>query len=255
MRTHNLLTRALRKFRHYYRALGFRGVLLFAWSKLSRTNPVHYVVVPGLLYSVAIRIGTTDVSVFRQVLQERQYDVALPLQPASIVDAGANIGLASVFFANKYPSAEIIAIEPDESNFKLLRINAEKYPNIRPLQGALSSHKGEVMLVDGGMGHHGFRTVAASETAPRAGTNVTAYTVEQLMQRMNWNQIDLFKIDIEGAEKEVLDTCDSWIQDIESFMIELHDSIKPGCELAFERAVSEFKGRAVKGESVIAWRS
>jgi FkbM family methyltransferase len=254
MTTQNLLTRALLKARHYHRALGVKGVLLFAWSKLSRTHPIHHVAVQGIVHSVALRIGTTDVSVFRQVLQECQYDVALPFRPASIVDAGANIGLASVFFANKYPSAEIIAIEPDESNFKVLVMNVQKYRNITPIKGALANHHGEVKLVDVGMGHHGFRTLPTSEPARVASTNVPAYTVDQLMQRMNWNRIDLFKIDIEGAEKEVLDMCGSWIQNVGSFMIELHDSIQPGCGVAFEKATIEFEGRAVRGESVIAWR-
>src|SRR5688572_4108026 len=153
-----LMKRALVKAQHYYAALGVRGVLLFGWSKISGTHPLCRVRVPGIRHPVAVRIGTTDVSVLRQVLQECQYDVPLPSMPRFIVDAGANIGLAAVFFANKYPESEIVALEPDESNFRLLKENGRPYRNIHAVHGALWNQEGELFLIDPGTGHHGFRT-------------------------------------------------------------------------------------------------
>ena len=48
-----------------------------------------------------------------------------------------NIGLAAVFFANRHPNAEIVAIEPEHQNFEILRKNVEPYSQIRPLEAAL----------------------------------------------------------------------------------------------------------------------
>jgi len=65
-------------------------------------------------------------------------------EPDVIVDAGANIGLASICFANKYANATIIAVEPEQSNFELLEENVAPYPNIVPVQAALWYEDSEV---------------------------------------------------------------------------------------------------------------
>jgi hypothetical protein len=73
--------------------------------------------------SVFIRPGTTDQSVYQQIFESKDYDFELN-DPKFIIDAGAHIGLSSIFFANKYPSSTIIAIEPEPSNFTMLCKNA-----------------------------------------------------------------------------------------------------------------------------------
>jgi FkbM family methyltransferase len=251
----DLVNRAVPKMQHYYAGLGVRGVLLFSWAKIWGTQPVCRVTVPGVRHPVAVRIGTTDVSVLRQVLRECHYDVPLPSPPRRILDAGANIGLAAVFFANKFPESEIVAIEPDESNFLLLRENARPYSNIYPIKGALWGEDGELLLIDPGDGHHGFQTVDRRCSPVLSRGHVTSFTVETVMECMNWVRVDLLKLDIEGAEKEVLEACDSWIARVGACMVELHDSIKPGCVTAFERATADFAGRTTRGESLIAWRT
>ena len=65
------------------------------------------------------------------------YDSGFRPAPRVVVDAGANIGLSTVFFANKFPQAKIVAIEPEPSNFAMLRDNVAPYPNVTPVQAAL----------------------------------------------------------------------------------------------------------------------
>jgi hypothetical protein len=60
---------------------------------------------------------------------------------------------------------------------------------------------------------------------------------------MQLSSIDLLKIDIEGAEKEVFEVCD-WMGDVHSLMIELHDRFKPGCSEAVAPAVEGFSRQA-----------
>lgn len=50
---------------------------------------------------------------------------------AFIIDAGANIGLTSVYLANRFPNARILALEVDQQNFELLAENARPYPTSR----------------------------------------------------------------------------------------------------------------------------
>ena len=64
-------------------------------------------------------------------------------------------GFASIYFANKYPGAKIIAIEPEQSNFELLKDNIAPYPNIIPIQAALWHKNEEINLIDPGLGKSG----------------------------------------------------------------------------------------------------
>ena len=85
-----------------------------------------------------IRLGTTDVAAYEQVIIKKEYELPLVSSPALIVDAGANVGMASVYFALRYPGACIIALEPDGANVRALMENARRFQNIQPIKcGAL----------------------------------------------------------------------------------------------------------------------
>jgi len=61
---------------------------------------------------ILLRSNTSDVNVFAEMFLFRDYNYNLPISPKTIIDAGANVGYASLWFHHKYPSAHIIAIEP-----------------------------------------------------------------------------------------------------------------------------------------------
>ena len=121
-------------------------------------------------HSFILRNQTSDVETFRQVFIHKEYDFVLEKPPQLIVDAGANIGLASLYFASKYPDAKIIAIEPEASNYELLQRNVEPYTNIIALQSALWHEDGKVLISDSGGGHWAFVTRdIGAEGALRSG--------------------------------------------------------------------------------------
>jgi FkbM family methyltransferase len=175
---------------------------------------------------------------YRETLLWKQYDIDLPFSPKIIVDAGANIGTASVYFAQTYPEARIIAVEAEPSNFEVLVRNVRHYPAITPVHAALWSRDGEISVSEpdpssGSSGEWGFVT----HDGP--GRRVRAITMRTLMQEMQIPVIDLAKIDIEGAEQEVFqDTM--WMKDMRCLMIELHDRFRPGCTAAVEPAMNGF---------------
>jgi FkbM family methyltransferase len=223
---------------HYYRYFGIRGVLaIFANRILGQPKEItaHP---PAIRNPVRLRIRTSDQFLYAEILLQGQYAFDLPFSPKTIVDAGANIGMASIYFAHRYPEAKIIAIEAEASNFAMLARNVRPYATIIPLHAALWNRDGEISVSEpdpstGASGKWAFVT----HEGP--GVKVRAVTMRTLMKEMEMHCIDLLKIDIEGAEKEVFEACD-WIDDIRCLMIELHDRLKPGCSEAVNSVARAF---------------
>ncbi len=245
------MAKAFKTIQNYYSALGLPGVVVLLFVKLLKRPLSFKKKVPGLAHPIYLRIGTTDTCVFRQILNERHYDFPLSALPKVIIDAGANIGISAVFFAHKYPAAKIIALEPEDSNFTLLKKNVSPYPQITPLKVALWKEQKAICLVDPGEGHHGFRTVERTNGESSQNGYVPATALDILMKEMQIEFIDVLKIDIEGAEKEVFDHSQNWIDRVGVLMVELHDHITPGCTKAFEKATDGFIGDNRRGETLI----
>jgi FkbM family methyltransferase len=241
----------------YYGLFGVRGVLLAAKARSLRRSIETVVLVPGIKHPVYLRFRTSDVSVFRQVLVTKEYDCQFWSLPQTIIDAGANIGLTSVFYANKYPEATIIAIEPESSNFQMLRKNTAPYKNITAIQAALWKDNRSVTLVDPNLGHHGFRTVETSKTSIGHPANmiVPGLTLDKLMQEFNIDHVDILKLDIEGSEKEVFENSVAWIDNVGVIIVELHDELRVGCARALYLAARDFQVEWRKGETIFLARA
>jgi FkbM family methyltransferase len=200
---------------------------------------------------IHLRLGSSDVDTFVEVLVDHEYDFRLRRPPRFVIDAGANIGLTSIWFAARYPDATIVALEPDEANFELLALNSAPYANVHPVRAALWKEVTEVSLVDPGLGPWAFQVT--DDASARAGTQLTpATTVPALMDRFGFDQVDLLKLDIEGSEKEVLESSAPWIDRVDAVVVELHDRFKPGCTEAFELALHGHPVRESRHGTVFA---
>lgn len=203
---------------------------------------------PNLLTGsiVYLRPGTTDQSVYDSIFLSKEYDLNLG-NPLFIVDAGAHIGLSSVFFASKYPESTVVAIEPEPSNFDILRKNAEKFKNIKIIQAGLWSRKTTLRIENTNAATWSFKVIE-----DQSGKGIQAIGVRDVMSQFNMDRIDVLKIDIEGSEVEVLSSSGSWIDSIRTMIIELHDRYKPGCTEALQKAVFGYDyNREISGESVV----
>ena len=246
----------LRGAEHYLKTLGLSGLTSAIRGRL--TNSLIYFEVnrTDCEHPFRLRLPSSDVSTYEQVFIKEEYDFLVERQPRVIVDAGANIGLASIYFANKYPQAMIIAVEPENSNFELLKENVAPYARVVPVHAALWNKNEEIGVFDPGLGKWGFTTETkdfSDASAARCHT-VMATTVDQLMARHEIDRIDILKVDIEGAEKEVFSDNSSWIQKIDSIIIELHDRVKPGCSQSFYRGSRGFDREWTRGENIYVSR-
>jgi FkbM family methyltransferase len=203
---------------------------------------------------ISLRIGTSDLDVYKKIFLDREYEVPFHAQPKTILDLGANTGLASLFFSLHFPNAQIVAVEPDPANFALLKKNTAHLPQVTCLQAAVWPHDAQVRLVDPGIGAWGLQ-IHEDPTTNSPSIPVLAISLPSLLRDFPTGQIDLLKIDIEGAEKELLENADSWIPSVNAIVIELHDRYKPGCSRAFYRATNEFPNEKHVGENIWIWRN
>src|SRR5579862_1928443 len=223
----------------YYGNLGIRGILAISGYRLCGRPREVSTRPPGSRYPIYLRLKTTDISAYSEILLRGLYDFDLPFSPTTIVDAGANVGMASIYFANKFPQAKIVAIEAESANFAMLAKNVQPYSRIIPVHAALWNRDGEIAIgkPDPGTGAFGEWGFVAREG--QQGARVRAITMPTLMKEAQIDSIDLLKMDIEGAEKEVFESCD-WIDHVGCLMIELHDRDKPGCREAVNSACGGF---------------
>lgn len=194
---------------------------------------------PGMPGPLFVRGGTSDVDVFRDVFEVRSFDIDLGGEPRVIVDAGAYTGLTTAFFAQRFPNARVIAIEPDASNHEVLLRNTKGFGNVRVLHAALW-HEGGVEVPIGCVPE---RSWASRVGAAAATVNmVPTVTVPALLEQEG--AIDLLKLDVEGSERPLFEhevESGGWVDRIKWILAELHDHCAPGCSAAFYRAISRHR--------------
>jgi FkbM family methyltransferase len=202
------------------------------------------------------RKGTTDVDVVQHILVNRQYDLGrlrrseelksfLDRKKSTgksplIVDAGANIGATTLFFATIVSDANIVAIEPDKENFALLEKNVQGL-RVQAICGAVASTRGFARVVDPGIGHWGYRTENIGDGATSDGS-VPRLTINEIYrQRAEQCFPFIVKVDIEGGEADLFSSSTEWVAMTPVLIVELHDWLltKSGNSRAFLRCVSQ----------------
>jgi FkbM family methyltransferase len=140
-----------------------------------------------------------------------------------IVDAGANIGASSLFFAMKFPEALVAAIEPALGNYQLLVENV-KGLGVIPVHGAISSTTDRVRVVDVGEGFWGYQTQPAGQDEQ----GIRAVTLQQLYETHSLECFPfIVKVDIEGGEKDLFSANVDWVRNTPLIIVELHDWLLP----------------------------
>jgi hypothetical protein len=80
-------------------------------------------------------------------------------------------------------------------------------------------------------------------------------TVDTIMREHGIDHIDVLKVDIEGAEREVFRDPSSWIDKVDTLIVELHERLKLGCNRSFYNGTNGFDDEWVQGENVYLTRS
>ena len=175
---------------------------------------------PELAHPISMRAGTSDLWVFDQIFLYKEMETDFGQDVAFIIDAGANIGLTSAYLANRFPNAQILALEVDQQNFELLAANTRPYPRVTPLLKGLW-HRGANLVIDNPEDYAWAFTV--SEAGQKGSSTVEGISVADLLRDFGWERVDLLKMDIEGAELEVLSHgTEEWLDRVRVLAVEFH---------------------------------
>lgn len=253
---YNKMFRYLEKLASYHSELGIlKGTSFFIGRILQSNRQINH---PKIKYPIHLRPKTTDEKVFVQVFIKNEYNVPLGFIPETIIDGGANIGLASIYFTTKFPKAQIVAIEPDPENAAAVVGNTKHYPNVHVKQAAIWPRQTVAKISDKfGVGKWGIVVEEMDDTDGEEAGEPNTCTIESIMKEFGWKQIDLLKLDIETAEKQLFsENYMSWLPKVKVIVIELHDWMVPGCSKPFFTAINEAFTRyrfAQAGENVIIY--
>ena len=83
-----------------------------------------------------------------------------------------------------------------------------------------------------------------------SGGTIRAMTVDNVLDEYQLDSVDILKIDIERAEKEVFADTSSWIEKVDAIIVELRERMKPGCLRSFFNGSNGFDNEWKKGENV-----
>ncbi len=144
---------------------------------------------------------------------------------ATILDLGANIGATVADLAATYSEATVLGVELDRDNVALARRNVARWaPRASVLHGAVWTSDGEIAY-GGERGEWAYRVVPAMDdrTAAPAIATVEAFSLTTLIDRVApGGTVDYIKMDVEGAERFLLDADDGWSRRTRCLQVEVH---------------------------------
>jgi FkbM family methyltransferase len=165
-----------------------------------------------------------------EIFVEQRYELGELPEQAQVFDVGANIGIATLFFATRSPGVRIQAYEPDPETFALLQRNVQdnNLKNVQLHNCALSDRNGISPL-------HVRRELAAGDIGAsleadyrrcfheEASIEVRSVQLKKLSEEFErWGHADVLKLDIEGAEAGVFRDLGGNFQSISRLAMEYH---------------------------------
>ncbi len=184
--------------------------------KIAETGEIETILnLRNLFYPIVVRPRTDDVhSVVNNAIREEYGQLTSTFAPRLIIDAGAYIGDTSAYFLSRFPASRVIALEPNQDSFPLASRNLKPYGDrVSLLKVALWSEATTVH----------FGGVQTGATISSSGIEVPTTTIPLLMDNFGLDFIDLLKMDIEGAEFQVIPTgVGSWLGKVGTILLETH---------------------------------
>ncbi len=179
---------------------------------------------------LGLRAGTIDKFIVWETWKIKEYDhPETKISPAdTVVDIGAHIGAFTVWAANRALEGLVISYEANPENYQQLEKNVKlnNLSNVRIYNLAIAGNSGSRKLYLGDT-NNGMGSFYESQT--NKFVIVPAISLTEVFIDNNLNKIDVLKLDVEGAEYEILLNCPpDYLKKIKSIVFEYHDYLRNG---------------------------
>ncbi|MEA2444950.1 MAG: hypothetical protein QOJ12_2242 [Thermoleophilales bacterium] len=206
--------------------------------------------------SVVVRAGTADVDTVWDTFVHRYHLPPPKVQRRGmhlVWDLGANIGLTMADMAQRWPEARVVGVELDAGNAELARRNFEPWSDRGEiLEAAVWTEDGEAWYHRWAGGTSAYHLHEPTPGEEPQGPVVETLSLDTLLQRTG-GPVAFVKMDVEGAERELLRGNTGWAAEVGCIKVEVHgDYTSADCvadlgRLGFEARPDKRHAAAVLG--------
>jgi FkbM family methyltransferase len=158
--------------------------------------------------------------IYKEVFIEQIYKFDTKRAQPLIIDCGANMGLSVLYFKDQYPGSRVIAFEPERTIFSYLKKNVESLglENVELVNKAVWSSNKTLLFSNEGADASRIAALKDNDRGFTSTYEVQAVRLSEFIDR----EVDLLKIDIEGAEAEVIREIEPKLKFVKHVFIEYH---------------------------------
>jgi len=177
--------------------------------------------------TITYRLNRGDIQSIREVWLDEAYAAQYPERDFILFDLGANIGLASVWFNDRFGCQRVVAVEPDPENATLVRRNlAQNQIDGEVVQAAVAPTDGTASFARAAASNLGSLNVRTHETS---SITVQTRTPRSILDEYGIQSVDVCKLDIEGGEYPLMCTGDTvWLRSVAILIAEVHHEVIDG---------------------------
>lgn len=185
--------------------------LLLRFSRSKRYRPIFN----KRIYNLKLNLpdAPSFVYQFKEIFFDEIYKFKALNDRPLIIDCGANVGTSIIYFKKIYPNSKVIGYEADKFIFKFLKENLEmnKIDGVDIFNKAVWKNSDGVCFSPDG---------ADGGSIKNEGQKIESVRLREVL--LNSGEVDMLKIDIEGAELEVLEDCQDSLGAVKNLFVEYH---------------------------------
>lgn len=162
--------------------------------------------------------------IFYEIFIEDNYRIDGLKNVRRIIDAGSNIGISALYFAQTYPDAQIECFEPNPEALSYLEENLKGLPNITIQPYALGNKPGTLeFFVDADIKASSIASASDLMTAKHRPSRRVPVEMRQLSTFID-GPVDILKLDIEGGEMQVMEDLvqSGMLSQVQNLLVEFH---------------------------------
>lgn len=210
------------------------GCIYGALKKIPRYTP-GTIAIDGLNFEFVD--SASFIFTYEEIFRKQIYKFSVNNNTPYIIDAGANIGLAVLYFKLLFPDAVITAFEPDEQVFNVLQRNTTNkgMSFVTLIKKGLWTEETELSFA--AEGADGGRISEREECS-----NIVTIQTVKLSNYLKDRHVDFLKMDIEGAEFEVLKEAEPYLYNVSKIFVEYHSFVDKDQQLSELLQILKNKG-------------